>query len=117
VHDPNGTQPRPRPRRCADSQDADTSRRPVDPDRPPLSSRRCPCHDRPLRGGPAQVWCAASGRFWQADDPQLWCPPVVGTAGAPAAAPTAGPAAVVRAVPAGVVEPGSVVRVDLRPAA
>ena len=31
----------------------------------------CPCHGRPVTGGPARVWCAVSGRTFQADDPQL----------------------------------------------
>lgn len=31
----------------------------------------CPCHGRPVTGGPARVWCAESGRTFQADDSQL----------------------------------------------
>lgn len=30
--------------------------------------RVCPCHRRPVAGGPARVWCRESGREWQADD-------------------------------------------------
>lgn len=30
-----------------------------------------PCHARVCCGGPAQVWCTACGRQFQADDPRL----------------------------------------------
>lgn len=36
----------------------------------------CPCHGRPVTGGPARVWCPRSGRSFQADDPQLMSPAV-----------------------------------------
>ena len=39
--------------------------------------RACPCHGRPVTGGPARVWCGVSGRSFQADDRQLVAVPAV----------------------------------------
>jgi hypothetical protein len=49
----------------------------------------CPCHGRPVTGGPARVWCTESGRSFQADDVQLVAAvavPVVARAGLAVAA-------------------------------